>query len=286
MSSVFYKNVEEKVSFHLFTKENMDGEEIVLNDVSIKSSSFNFSRPTKIITHGYWNQKESNACTMPRDAFLKTRDCNVLVVDWWKMESISGVPIIYNAACKSVPIVAEYVATMIDFLESHGLNLNDTSLIGHSLGAHLMGIAASKTKNRISHIVGLDPAGPIFQDNNSSERLSPDDATTVLVIHTNVGHCGLSQTIGHYDFYPNGGHKQPGCWMNHCAHSRSYELYAESIFSRDGFYANWCSSLNFDVEGNCNNNTVKMDENLRTQNAKEGIYYLETSDSFPYALGR
>lgn len=70
------------------------------------------------------------------------------------MESILGVPVIYSSACKSIKIVAEYLTEMIDFLETQGLNLNDTTLIGHSLGAHLMGIAASKTKSRIKDIVG------------------------------------------------------------------------------------------------------------------------------------
>ena len=59
---------------------------------------------------------------------------------------------------------------------------------------------------------GLDPAGPFFSEDDVDERLNPDSANFVDVIHTCSRYLGLSAAMGHVDFYPNGGvRKQPGC---------------------------------------------------------------------------
>lgn len=115
-------------------------------------------------------------------------------------------------------------------------------LVGHSLGAHIMGFAANELAKRqnkwlVKRITGLDPAQPCFEDVSLSHKLDKSDAPLVDVIHTNTGfykHLGLgvpdpighlifffciasSSTkksiwfLGHMDFYPNGGKRQPGC---------------------------------------------------------------------------
>lgn len=133
----------------------------------------------------------------------------------------------------------------------------------------------------------MDPALPEFESREPSERLSAEDATTVEVIHTNVGDCGMTYQIGHYDFYPNGGRKQPGCTSNRCSHSRVYELYAESIDSagNNGFIGRKCSDLAAVKDGSCDGDVAVMGGNTRKFKARGGMYYLETSDSSPYALG-
>lgn len=96
---------------------------------------------------------------------------------------------------------------------------------------------------------GLDPAEPYFQATGTSVCLDTSDAAFVDVIHTdglpfdsNLGTChvdaksrtievikvkvwrllltsdpaglGMSQSLGHIDFYPNGGELMPGCSAN------------------------------------------------------------------------
>ena len=66
--------------------------------------------------------------------------------------------------------------------------------------------------------LALDPANFFFDHSMTLEnqRVSKSDATLVDVIHTNrgtlaEGALGLTDALGHADFYPNGGKYQPGC---------------------------------------------------------------------------
>lgn len=52
--------------------------------------------------------------------------------------------------------------------------------------------------------MGIDPAGPIFDQHSSKYRLDKNDANVVHVLHTSTPFSGLEDPIGHNDFYPNG----------------------------------------------------------------------------------
>lgn len=59
-------------------------------------------------------------------------------------------------------------------------------------------------------------AEPFFANTETIVRLDQTDAKYVDVIHSDIsyftqGGFGLKQKIGNVDFYPNGGHSQPGC---------------------------------------------------------------------------
>lgn len=73
-------------------------------------------------------------------------------------------------------------------------------LIGHSLGAHICGMAAKELKERrnrwmVQRITGLDPAQPCFRNADPSVHLHKNDAPFVDVIHTN-GRLLLSLGLG------------------------------------------------------------------------------------------
>ncbi|XP_058796743.1 pancreatic triacylglycerol lipase-like [Phymastichus coffea] len=281
------RTANDHVFFYLYTKEKPKEYEIVFgNSSSIQKSSFNKSRSTKIVTHGYLGSRNEASCTLLKDAFLKSRDYNIIVVDWWKMQSIWGtIPLDYWTVAGFVGQVGSYVATMINFLENQGMNLETTTLIGHSLGAHVMGVAGHNANSKVNYIVGLDPAFPAFENKGPGECLSVEDAEIVEVIHTNSGNCGVPNEIGHYDFYPNGGSKQLGCGTNVCSHSRAYEYYAESIYSETGFYGRKCNSLESVESGVCDGDIVIMGGHSKKKQSPFGIYYLKTNKSSPYALG-
>ncbi len=65
-------------------------------------------------------------------------------------------------------------------------------------------------------ILGMDPAGPWFENNHYSNGLGPDTADFVDAWHTHgtpdiVINLGTLKPLGNVDFYPNGGRDQPGC---------------------------------------------------------------------------
>ncbi|GBP55248.1 Lipase member H [Eumeta japonica] len=97
--------------------------------------------------------------------------------------------------------------------EHRGLDLSKTHLVGHSLGAQSAGVAGGTlTSGKVARITGLDPALPLFDKLSDIQKLDASDAQFVDVIHTDAGIFGVQKSIGHADFYPNGGlSPQPGC---------------------------------------------------------------------------
>jgi len=131
--------------------------------------------------------------------------------------------------------------------------------VGHSLGAHVCGHTGMKMPRHIplGRVTGMDPAGPLFEQ--SSDLLigiNPTSATFVDIIHTDSDELGTLRTLGHIDFYPDGGMWQSGCislkqgfkslppekfddeidLRNICSHSRAYIYMTESI-KRDCFHS-------------------------------------------------
>ena len=110
--------------------------------------------------------------------------------------------------------------------------------IGHSLGAHLCGFFGKMLKKlkptiRLDKIIGLDPAGPIFENaqQDPNLRLEKNDATHTEIIHTNTKRYGFTKPIGHADIFVNGGSKQPACptiSLNvQCSHRYGYHFMVE-----------------------------------------------------------
>lgn len=91
-------------------------------------------------------------------------------------------------------------------------------ILGHSLGAHLAGVAGETvyriTRRRIGRITALDPAGPMYDGlvKTARRKLNRNSAKMVDSVHTDAGLLGYESPIGGIDFYPNGGKAlQPGC---------------------------------------------------------------------------
>ncbi|XP_012531824.1 pancreatic triacylglycerol lipase [Monomorium pharaonis] len=269
------------VSFYLYKKGEPNPKQLYVNDENaLKNSNFDPMKPTRFITHGWINSRESKSCTLVRDAYLAHGDYNVIVIDWSPISKH-----LYGYASKQVVNVGQFVATMIDFLVKHKMDPLETGLIGHSLGAHVVGIAARFSNSLIGLVIGLDPAWPGFSAAGPGSRISSGDAMYVEIIHTNGGVLGFLHAIGDADFYPNGGEKQLGCRVDACSHARSFRFYAESITSQVGFHGKSCSTFLRFKMGLCDDGHSSIMGGHKPLKSARGNYYLHTNPSPPFASG-
>jgi Lipase len=201
------------------------------------------------------------------------------------------------------------VASQLNWMNELGrLDFNRVSVIGFSLGAHISGFIGKNTWGRISSILGLDPAGPLFRERNPDGRINAGDGRYVECLHTNgalIG-AGIGAHICDADFFPNvsryynllnyfkkaiifktkGGESQPGCLTNTCAHLRAVHLYVESI-QNNGFHSIRCTSVNQANRENCNSGGGQWfgGEPANLNTGLSGIFHYSTNRNAPFARG-
>ncbi|KAM8721311.1 hypothetical protein ACLKA7_007218 [Drosophila subpalustris] len=160
-------------------------------------------------------------------------------------------------------------------------------LIGHSLGAHIVGAAGrylqQLTGKSVPRITGLDPAKPCFNEGESLSGLLRGDAKFVDVIHSNPGVLGKRDPLGDVDFYPGGlGALPNGCITVTCAHARAWEYYEESIYpgNEQNFLAVRCSSIQGLRKNLCIGDSYPM--GFAAPDSLKGNYFLEINGAKPY----
>ncbi|MEL4897155.1 Ig-like domain-containing protein [Crocosphaera sp. Alani8] len=194
------------------------------NDKSISFLALNGeidpSKPTYVLTAGYLTSLNSDL--LADTAFLireQAGDVNILLVDWSEANGsglLSLSPFVYREAARNAPKVGEKLG---EFLAQQGVNADSLHLIGHSLGAHVSGVAGRRfediTNKKALEIVGLDPAGPGFSENQKvlglslneeilDNKLDKTDAQNVITISSNSENDSIIQNltsligIGHY----------------------------------------------------------------------------------------
>ncbi|XP_069969304.1 phospholipase A1-like isoform X1 [Bactrocera oleae] len=274
------------VTFYLYTNRNpFKGQKITETAKSITNSDFDASNPTRFVIHGWTQSYTAGMNKDIRAAWLGRGKYNVIIVDWTRARSVD-----YASSVVAVPKVGKKVASMINYLvENFGMSLDETEVIGHSLGAHVAGYAGKNTKKGLLHaIVGLDPALPLFSYNKPDKRLNANDAHYVESIQTNGGQLGFLKPIGKGAFYPNGGKTQPGCVLDvtgACSHARSTAYYAEAV-ARDDFPSMRCGDYEGAVRDECGGSYsgVKMGA-VTNAYMVNGDYYVPVRSSSPYGFG-
>lgn len=246
------------VTFYMYTRSNPETpEEINAADFKLlqHSANFNKDRNNYFIVHGWKSDHLSDVNTMIKSALLANFDVNVFAVDWKNPANK-----FYTTAKKAVPLVGEIIGNFIgSIMENFEVAESKFILVGHSLGAHVCGAAGAAVEGKVKAIVGLDPASPLFTLGDTNNRLDTSDAEFVQVIHTSTI-AGMKSSIGHSDYFPNGGSKQPGCGLDlfgSCAHSRAYHYFAESIKS-SGFISFLCHAYNAFSNGECYDNHISF----------------------------
>ncbi|XP_041973410.1 lipase member H-like [Aricia agestis] len=204
---------------------------------------------------------------------------------------------------KSYPIAARitkplgvHLGRFLIELYRRGLSPDRTQLLGGSLGAHIVSFAAMTYTNatglKVYRLTGLDPAGPCFRNLSPRERINPEAAARVDVLHTNIDGFGIADAVGHVDYYANGGEYQGRVAPNFllpclqvCSHIRAATYWVGAQYNPDKYLAVRCDSLLDVRHGNCYDNPKVVNALGPTTNfSRPGIYYLPTLTSEPYYM--
>ncbi|XP_070507866.1 pancreatic lipase-related protein 2-like [Chironomus tepperi] len=252
------------VKFNAFTRKHRKVPKLLdINDpYTIVDAGVSPSHPIYFVTHGFlefsgapWIKK------MREELLINNKHATVIAIDW---KGGSSPP--YYQAVSNIRLVGAIVAHMIFTIyeELKLRNLDNVHLIGHSLGAHMSGYAGYYLQRdfelKLGRITGMDPAGPYFSGTEQMVRLDFSDAKYVDIIHSDASLLvergfGIRQSIGHVDFYPNGGDNQPKCSNSvnvACDHAHSIELFTESINSKCKFMSITCENYESFKRGLCN----------------------------------
>ncbi|MEJ1270943.1 pancreatic lipase related protein 1 [Cricetulus griseus] len=307
--------------FLLFTNENPDNYQVIsaTDPATIEASNFQLDRKTRFIIHGFIDKGEDSWLLDMCKRMFQVEKVNCVCVDWRR-----GAKAEYTQAAYNTRVVGAEIAYLVQVLSTElEYSPENVHLIGHSLGAHVAGEAGRRLEGHLGRITGLDPAEPCFQGLPEEVRLDPSDAMFVDAIHTDSASIvpylgfGMSQKVGHLDFFPNGGKEMPGCQKNilstivdingiwegtqnfaACNHLRSYKYYASSILNPDGFLGYPCTSYEEFQQNGCfpcpEEGCPKMGHYAEQFEGKtiavEQTFFLNTGDSgnftrkFPFHL--
>uniref|UniRef100_A0A6P7F354 Lipase member H-like isoform X2 n=1 Tax=Diabrotica virgifera virgifera TaxID=50390 RepID=A0A6P7F354_DIAVI len=276
---------EADIKFYLFTQKDLFyGTHLNISDKGeITRSDFSKDKDTVFYIHGWLDNNSSETLISIKNAYLSKYDVNMLVVDW----STFADSVIYNVAYDNVEPIGNVLGHSIEHLvQNTGQDLSRMIIVGHSLGAHVAGVAGRILNGQLDHIMGLDPAGPLFTTENTRNRLMPGSAQFVHVIHTCGGLIGYLNSLGDADYYPNGGrNNQPGCetdLFGKCAHLLSIKFYIESILTGN-FKARKCGSYDDFTKGKCNDSPISYMGQYKVDKGAQGSYFLQTNSKSPYA---
>jgi hypothetical protein len=117
----------------------------------------------------------------------------------------------YFDALKNVPTIGGVMVRFVKFVMTAGYieGPQDVHMLGHSLGAHIIGSAGyqieKKLGKKVGRVTGIDPAGPFMKLLKPQDRLSRSKGTFVDNVHTQSEFFGTAVPLGHIDFYANGG---------------------------------------------------------------------------------
>ncbi|KAF4517964.1 hypothetical protein B566_EDAN005331 [Ephemera danica] len=250
------------------------------------AAGWNPELPTLVLVHGFSESPEAGCVPTILEAFRQTsRDVNLVVLDW---SSLAAGPWYYTAY-NNADYVALSMARALDFLAGPGgAAPEDIHLVGCGLGARVAARAADNVtmQGKIGRITGLDPW---FGRSKRERQLPTRVARFVDAVHTDSGVHGHSVSVGHADFFPNGGiSPQPGCELSNvfrgnnafstalCSHIRSYQYFAESIRNPRAFLATPCDSWDDYHERRCAFGDAAMPMGYGTPLTARGKFYLDT----------
>lgn len=190
------------------------------------SVNFDPSRKTIVLANGWVNDLRT------KDALHAIAKCstdyNLIVVDF-----ATNIAHLFRTAKHDMELATYALFKVIDTLLLHQCHYKDIILAGYGVGAqiaaatcHVVAEQRLHGKRKLPLLVAIDPSRVCRNDDKGSKsNCSTSDnyvgrtaADKVLVIHGNNGIYGMSEAIGHIDYYPNGENAiQLGCRTKVCS---------------------------------------------------------------------
>lgn len=141
------------VTFHLYTRKNLQVPYLVWPQITrldlLKGSPFDPTKPIKWITHGFHtNIDKSEWMVETKDKILAYEDANVFLTDWRRGSSPALA--FYPKAAANAHVVAKMIVNILRRLKQD-IDFSNIHLIGHSLGAHIMGFVGSAFTEEYLH---------------------------------------------------------------------------------------------------------------------------------------
>lgn len=222
--------VERDVTYAVRTPQNPNNSNF---SEAIDLSEINSSHPVILIVHGWTDTGNDPWIQNLTYAYFSQGNYNIIAVDWRKPAGHNYIASVENSRPVGNKLNLHFQCNFILLLHFSGNIVGDTiisickiknislkqfHIIGHSLGAHVVGFAAKRVINvtgtKINWVTGLDPAGPLFEipPQSKNNRLNNNDGNVVEIIHSDGGILGYFSPLGTIDFFPNGGRFiQPNC---------------------------------------------------------------------------
>ncbi|KPI96849.1 Lipase member H-B [Papilio xuthus] len=268
-----------------------------------QSSCLDRTRPTVVYTFGYNGRVNGPATTAVLTAYIAKRKRNVILLDWEEeaKSGLLGLELGYAvSAAPNAKKIGYGLGKALLTLSDAGINLNSIHLMGHSLGAHLMGYAGTWLRERgrvVSRITGLDPARALFEGKFAFfKQLDRTCALFVDIIHTDPGNYGSNKSTGSVDIWPNyygPKSKQPGCprtpqvtfsRADLCDHDRSWQYFIEAMLSGTNISAIYADNYrDWMKDYSRSNSTIYMGDLINTR--ARGNFFCSTNSHPPFGKG-
>lgn len=276
-----------------YIRDNKRYTQVVVNDPELPRK-LNSSINVAFIVHGYIDNINRRWVRQTITNWIKYQDVQVCAVDWARLAAFE-----YSITANvNTYMVGDFLAVFIKYLMRNGFIIENMIIVGHSLGAHIAGFTGAALNGRLSQIIGLDPAAPLFTFPivvSNADRLDPSDAQWVQVIHTTSGLLGTPYQTGHQDFYPNGGiAPQPGCIIPLITDSPTPEsLSCSHLIATFYFYSSLIPNVHCGGS-NCYNNYLWLTRQCHGNPIdilgiynyrRRGTFYFATDSVFPYCTG-
>uniref|UniRef100_A0A1A9X5J9 Lipase domain-containing protein n=1 Tax=Glossina brevipalpis TaxID=37001 RepID=A0A1A9X5J9_9MUSC len=275
----------DQMQFQLRTECKRESVPLLRADEMWKLDDFDPSKKFVLLASGWLST--INDTDGPIDVIGKAFHCRG-DVNFVAVDVDHYVKTLYTWAALNTQVLGDYIAEGLKYLIDF-VPLENIHLIGHSLGAHIMGAAGRRfqqlTNLSIPRITGLDPAKPCFTEGESLSGLMRGDADFVDIIHSNNNVLGKGEPVGDVDFYPGGlVPLVPGCLDIICAHERSWRYFAESIYPGNeyNFEAYRCNSLSGVEDGTCRYQSAFMGYSVA--NNIKGNFFLNVNGKSPYGM--